>query len=86
MECKKGVVNVYDSLFTSVDEEMLGIIKKYFDDQSAKSKIHCNMAKVQKQKGSTDCGVFCCCLSYISSITGSCTSLILSRPNKKPSV
>jgi len=51
MDCKKGVVNVYDSLFTSVDEETLGIIKNYFGDGStAKSKVYYNMATVQKQK------------------------------------
>jgi len=54
MECKKGVVNVYDSLFTFVDEETLGIIKNI----RAICKIHCNIAKVQKQKGSRDYGVF----------------------------
>ena len=34
------------------------VSKNYFGDQSANCKIQCNMTKVQKQKGSTDCGVF----------------------------
>ena len=58
MECKKGVVNVYDSLFTFLDDETLGIIKNYFGDQSTKRKVQSNMAKVQKQKGTKDCGVY----------------------------
>ena len=33
-------------------------LKNYFGDQNAECKIQWNMTKVQKKKGSTDCGVF----------------------------
>ena len=58
MECKKGVVNVYDSLFTFLDDETVAIVKNYFGDKSAKRKVKYNMAKVHKQKGTKDCGVY----------------------------
>ena len=58
MECKKGVVNVYDSLFTTLDEETLDTINNWFGEPNAKRKIQYKMVQVQTQKGTKDCGVF----------------------------
>jgi len=58
MNCKKGVVNVYGSLFTTLDEETLNTINNYFGEQNAKCRIQCNMVKVQTKKETKNCGVF----------------------------
>ena len=58
MECKKGVVNAYDSLFTFLDVETLNTINNYFGEQNAKRRVQCKMVEIQTQKGTKDCGVF----------------------------
>ena len=51
---ERGHVNVYDSLYDSVDEDTLKSIKFLFKDDSIKVK----MSEVQKQCGGNDCGLF----------------------------
>ena len=51
--CLAGEVNVYDSLYTDIDEATKHKIEKVFG-----SSIICNLPDVQKQVGSTDCGLF----------------------------
>ena len=59
MNCNKGMVNVYDSLFKVLDEETVDTINNYFMIESKKKhKVKCNMMDVQIQKGSKDYGVF----------------------------
>jgi len=50
IDCKKGVVNIYDSLFTSLDEETLS----YFG-ANAKFSIGC---KRSRSKLGKNCGMF----------------------------
>ena len=54
--CKynEGEVCVYDSLYTSVDD----ITKKSIADVFALSTIKYTIPPIQKQEGSTDCGLF----------------------------
>ena len=47
-------MNVYDSLYDSVDEDTLKSIKFLFKDES----IRVKMSEVQKQYGGDDCGLF----------------------------
>ena len=51
---ERGYVNVYDSLYDSVDEDTQKTIKFLFKDESIKVK----MSKVQKQHVGDDCGLF----------------------------
>ena len=54
MDCNKGEVNVYDSLFKELDEETVDTItNNYFGTENKKFRTD-----VQVQKGSKDCGVF----------------------------
>ena len=50
----KNYVNVYDSLYDSIDEDTEQTIKFLFKDHLLKA----NMVKVQKQRGIDDCGLF----------------------------
>ena len=45
------MVNIYDSLFTDVDDETQKAIRKV-------SNISFSLPKVQRQKGTNNCGVF----------------------------
>ena len=47
-------MNVYDSLYDSVDEDILKSIKFLFKDESIKVR----MSEVQTQCGGDDCGLF----------------------------
>lgn len=49
---KRNAVNVYDSLYDSVDEESLKIIQQLF------GVTEINVVPVQKQQGFSDCGLF----------------------------
>jgi len=53
VSCKPGEVDVYDSLYTDVDDNANCKIEKVLE-----SHIKFNMASVQRQIGVTDCGVF----------------------------
>ena len=50
MECKKGMVNVYDSLFTTLDKETLDTINNCFGETNAKRKVQYKMVQVQTQQ------------------------------------
>ena len=39
IDCKKGVVNIYDSLFTSLNEETLATVNSYFGEKGSKCKV-----------------------------------------------
>lgn len=52
--CQEGMVNVYDSMFTDVDDETQKAIRKVFNESS----ISFSLPKVQRQKGTNDCGLF----------------------------
>ena len=56
LNCSLGEVKVYDSLFYYCDEETKCIIAKLF--QCGPSKVTIKVAHTQKQKGSSDCGLF----------------------------
>ena len=58
IDCKKGVVNIYDSLFTSLDEETLTTVNSYFGEKGSKRKVQYRMQEVQKQIEKKDFGVF----------------------------
>ena len=51
-------VNVYDSMFDELDQEASTLIQQIFHSNSNNSGIKINMASLQKQNGSTDCGIF----------------------------
>ena len=51
--CQPGEINVYDSLYTDVDENTKCKIEKALG-----SSINFSMATVQRQVGVTDCGVY----------------------------
>ena len=52
--CHEGEVCVYDSLYTSVDD----ITKKSISDVFSLSTVNYTIPPIQKQEGSTDCGLF----------------------------
>ena len=56
LNCTLGEVKVYDSLFYNCDEETECIITNLF--QCGSKKIRVKVARSQKQKGATDCGVY----------------------------
>lgn len=53
--CKTGEVNVYDSLYTDLDEVTKCKVETVFGSSTS---ITINFPKVQKQVGLTDCGPF----------------------------
>ena len=55
MRCLRSEVKIYDSLFTYPDAEMRAIIKNLFQTARNPSFV---MVKLQKQKGSYDCGLY----------------------------
>ena len=56
LSCSLGEVKVYDSLFYYCDEETEYVIANLF--QCGPSKVAVKVAHSQKQKGSSDCGLF----------------------------
>ena len=58
MECKKGLVNIYNSLFTSLDEETLMTINNYLGEQNAKCRVQCNVVEAQRQQETKNSGPF----------------------------
>ena len=50
--CANGDVNIYDSVYSSVDKATIAVITQLFQSSAVK------MVKSPKQKGGTDCGVF----------------------------
>ena len=50
--CANGDVNVYDSVYRSVDKATIAVITQLFQSSAVK------IVKSRKQKGVTDCGVF----------------------------
>ena len=55
MNCHRGEVKTYDSLFTFPNAEVRRMVKNIFDTARNPSFL---MIKIQKQKGNSDCGVF----------------------------
>ena len=55
MNCYRGEVKIYNSLFTFPDAEVCWIVKNIFQTARNPSFV---MVKMQKQNGSSDCGVF----------------------------
>ena len=53
--CESGVVNVYDSLYTSVSDKTIHLIASMVSSSS--SKLEIRMMDVAKQLNSSDCGV-----------------------------
>ena len=54
-----NTVNVYDSLFTELDQESTDLILRIFQNRNNKNKAVTIVVKtLQKQKGSRDCGLF----------------------------
>ena len=67
INCNKGVVNVYDSLFKELDDETVDIINNYFGIESKKrQKVKYNMVDVQTQEGPKDCGLFA--IAFLTSL------------------
>ena len=52
IRCANGDVNVYDSVYRSVDKATFAVITQLFQSSAVK------IVKSPKQKGGTDCGVF----------------------------
>lgn len=50
--CADGCLNVYDSVYASVDDDTSRVLRNLFNFQVV------NMIDFQKQKGGTDCGLF----------------------------
>ena len=50
--CTNGDVNIYDSVYSSVDKATIAIITRLFQSSAVK------IVTSSKQKGGTDCGVF----------------------------
>ena len=59
-------MNIYDSLFTSLDEETLATVNSYFGEKGSKRKVRYRMQEVQKQIGTKDCGVFA--IAFLTSL------------------
>jgi len=57
IDCKKGVVNIYDSLFTSLDEEALATVNSYLIKKVAKCKfsIGCKRSRSKLGKKTVGC-------------------------------
>ena len=56
-----NTVNVYDSLFAELDQESMDIVLRIFQDHhntKDKKAVTIVMKNLQKQEGSTDCGLF----------------------------
>ena len=53
-QCEQGSVNIYDSLYSDVDDETRRLVNFIFDREVS---IH-SVQHVPKQKGGTDCGIF----------------------------
>ena len=51
--CTKGTVNIYDSIYASLDEPTKTVVSSLFH---ARTNMH--MQPLQKQVGATDCGLF----------------------------
>ena len=68
--CHPGEVDVYDSLYTDVDDNTKCKIEKVFG-----SRIKFNLARVRRQAGFTDCGAFAVAFA---------TSLAFGRSNFMP--
>ena len=51
IRCKDGVVNIYNSVYSTLDEETKEVIANLFHSATVK------MMKTQKQEGSKDCGL-----------------------------
>ena len=54
IDCQTEMVNIYDSLFSDVDDETQKAIRKVFNESS----ISFSLPKMQRQKGTNDCGLF----------------------------
>ena len=68
MNCNKGAVNVYDSLFKVLDDETMDVINNYFGTESKKrQKVKCNMVDVQTQEGPKD-WIICHSISHLPCI------------------
>ena len=52
INCKDGEVNIYDSVFSTVDEETKDVVANLFHSSSMK------LMQIQKQVGGKDCGLF----------------------------
>ena len=59
--CTKGTVNIYDSIYASLDESTKTVVSSLFH---ARTNMH--MQPLQKQVGATDCGLFA--IAVISAI------------------
>ena len=53
-----STVNVYDSMFDELDQEVSTLIQQIFHGNSNSSGVRIIMKNLQKQHGSTDCGIF----------------------------
>ena len=67
--CEEGMVNIYDSLFIDVDDETQKAIRKVFNE----SNISFSLPKVQRQKGTNDCGVFA--VAFATKLSEPCFSI-----------
>ena len=56
MDCPRDVVNVYDSMFSFLDQETKKVIENLFTVSN--SPLHIKMMKTQQQRGCTDYGLF----------------------------
>ena len=54
--CETGVINVYDSLYTTLDKPSSIAVANWFYSKDQPFKI--KVVRPQKQSGGTDCGVF----------------------------
>ena len=66
IDCKKGVVNIYDSLFTSLDEETLTTVNSYFGEKGSKRKVQYRMQEVLKRIEKEDFIVFA--IAFLTSL------------------
>ena len=57
--CDKGTINVFDSLYPTVNDETETIIAQLVFSTSANITI--NMMNIAKQQGTTDCGLYAVC-------------------------
>ena len=77
--CESGVVNVYDSLYTSVSDKTIHLIASMV--YSSSSKLEVRMMDVAKQFNKSDCGVFA--IAYAFDICSRFNPCAVQFDNKK---
>lgn len=72
LQCEKSTVFIYDTVYTDIDEQTRCLVDLMFD-----GKVQINVNCIQKQLGSTDCGVFV--ITIATSLLWGCYPVMLQQ-------